>query len=263
LRRSEKVKINRTKKSAVVHERTRQEKEEKLKYRFAPFFIFILFSGLVYLLFFSLAFDIKEIKVDGYSNPDLVEEIVEDYFGNHYLKKNIILFKSDGVIKAIKEDSGVRSVKVKKVYPKTLVFEIKESRPVILWNTKGENFEIDDRGYVVGNNKNDDNLPIVYDLLNLDLQLGERVASPTFINYIIKLDQNFELVTGSKIEKILIYDILSDVRVKSDSSWSAYFNASKDPVTQLENLNKVLTEAAGSRRLDYIDMRLETRIFYK
>lgn len=131
-----------------------------------------------------------------------------------------------------------------------------------MWNSKGDYFEIDERGYVIGSINNKD-LPIVYDLLNIELSLGERVASPTFINYIVNLDDNFNRITGSEIDKIFIYDILSDVRVKSTDSWTAYFNSSKDPVAQLENLNRILIEVADKGKLNYIDMRLEKRIFYK
>ena len=131
-------------------------------------------------------------------------------------------------------------------------------------DTEGESFEIDDRGYVVGKNEKN-NLPKVYDLLNIRVSLGERVASPTFVNYIIRLSDNFEKITGVGIEKIIIYDILSDVRVKSKSSWTAYFNASKDPISQLENLTRVISEVSGKSKksVNYVDMRLETRIFYK
>ncbi|MBW6431775.1 cell division protein FtsQ/DivIB, partial [Patescibacteria group bacterium] len=155
-------------------------------------------------------------------------------------------------------------ISILKLYPNSLKIEIEESTPVVIWSSKGENYEIDERGYVIGKNS-DKNLPVINDLLNIEPNLGERVASPTFINYIINLGENFEPITGAKIDKIYIYDILSDVRVKSTDSWTAYFNSSKDPISQLENLNKVITEATGpgSKRLEYIDMRLETRIFYK
>jgi cell division septal protein FtsQ len=264
MKRIERLKSKGSLNSAVVHERTKQEREEKSRFRLAPFFILILFGGLTYLLLFSGAFEVKNVKVVGYSNPALIEEIVESHTSGAFLKNNIFFFDKDKLIDAIKGDSGIRGINISKIYPNSLKIEIEESTPVVIWNSKGENYEIDERGYVIGKNS-DKEIPVVNDLLNIEPSLGERVASPTFINYIIKLDENFEPITGAKIDKIYIYDILSDVRVKSVDSWTAYFNSSKDPVSQLENLNKVITEATetGSKRLEYIDMRLETRIFYK
>lgn len=264
MKRIERLKNRGSLNSAVVHERTKQEREEKTRFRFAPLLILILFGGLTYLLVFSAAFEIKDVEVVGYSNPTLIEEIVESHTSGGFLKNNIFFFDNDKLIDAIKGDSGVRGINISKIYSNSLKIEIEESTPVVIWSSKGENYEIDERGYVIGKNS-DKTLPVINDLLNIEPTLGERVASPTFINYIIKLGENFEPITGAKIDKIYIYDILSDVRVKSTDSWMAYFNSSKDPISQLENLNKVITEAteSGSKRLEYIDMRLETRIFYK
>lgn len=264
MKRTEKVRQNKTINTKIVHERTKQEREEKHKLRLAPFLIFILLIGLIYLLFFSKAFLIKETKVRGYSSPELIKDIVESRIRGSHLSKNILLFKKDPVIEAIKGDSGVKEVRISKIYPNTILIDVQESKPLILWSSGGEYYEIDDRGYVVGKNKNE-NIPIVYDYLNIKADLGERVASPTFVNYIIILERDFAKITGSEIEKIIIYDLLTDVRVKSKDSWTAYFNSSKDPISQLENLTRILNEvgSAGRKRLEYIDMRLESRIFYK
>lgn len=248
----------------VVHERTKEEKEPTFLKRLTPFVIMILFGGLIYILFLSSAFNIKDVKIEGYSNPSLIQEIVDSHTANHYHRNNLILFDKKELEGAIKGDSGVRSIKIIKVYPSTLKIEVEQSVPKLIWVTGGESYEIDDRGYVIGKKENK-NLPHVYDLLNIDTGLGERVASPTFINYITNVNDNFKSITGVEINKIIIYDLLSDVRVKSKDSWTVYLNASKDPISQLENLSRILTEAkeSGHKRLKYIDMRLETRIFYK
>lgn len=248
----------------VVHERTKEEREPTFRRRVTPLVIIALLFGLTYLLFFSGVFNIDEIEVKGYSSPELIEEIIISHTVNHYHKSNLILFDTGELEEVIKGDSGVRSINIKKIYPKTLCVEIEESTPKIIWISRGENYEIDDRGYVIGINRNN-NIPTVYDLLNIETGLGERVASPTFINYIIILNESFQKVAGAEMDKIIIYDILSDVRVKSKDSWTVYLNASKDPVSQLENLSRVLAEAekAGNKKVEYIDMRLETRIFYK
>ena len=248
----------------VVHERTREEKPPTRRPLLALSLIFLIFCGLFYLLFLSGAFNVKEIRVSGYQNKKLASEIIESHLDSSLIKKSIFFLKTKKIEEAIRGDTAVKEVDVKLKYPDKVIVKIVEVKPSIIWITEGESFEIDDRGYVVGKNEKKD-LPKVYDLLNIKVSLGERVASPTFVNYIIELNDNFEKITGVGVGKIIIYDILSDVRVKSTSSWTAYFNASKDPVSQLKNLTRVLSEVSNKskKKLDYIDMRLETRIFYK
>ncbi len=253
------------KRARVVHERTRTEKEPQLIKKVFPFLGIIIVGAVVYLLLFSDAFKISEVTVEGYSDPHLIEEIIENQVAESRFGDNLILFNKKRLREAAKEDSRIRSIFINKRYPDILKIEVVESFPAIIWISAGESFEIDDRGYVISENKKGEDLPVVYDSLNIETSLGERVASPTFINYIKKLDENFDSIVGSKMKKITVYDILSDVRVKSDDSWTAYFNSGKDPISQMNNLVQVLSEIEreGARDLEYIDMRLEDRIFYK
>ncbi|MDD3481266.1 MAG: FtsQ-type POTRA domain-containing protein, partial [Patescibacteria group bacterium] len=181
------------------------------------------------------------------------------------LNDNIFFFQGGELEKVIKEDSGVRSVVVKKRYPATIEIVVEEATPVIIWNTAGESFQVDERGYVIGGDNKEENLPEVYDSLNIETGLGERVASPTIIKYILDVSANFETIVGQKFEKIIIYDIFSDIRIKSDSTWTVYLDSSRDPTSELENLVRVLNEAKeeGDTSLTYIDMRLPDKVFYK
>ncbi|MBW6431884.1 FtsQ-type POTRA domain-containing protein, partial [Patescibacteria group bacterium] len=152
MKRIERLRSKGSLQNTVVHERTKQEREEKVRFRFAPFLILILFGGLTYLLLFSSAFEISDVEVVGYSNPNLIEEIVESHTSGGFLKKNILFFDKDKLADVIKGDSGVRGISILKLYPNSLKIEIEESTPVVIWSSKGDNYEIDERGYVIGKN---------------------------------------------------------------------------------------------------------------
>lgn len=257
-------KLRKASKVSVVHERTAEEREPRRLKKFIFALVLLLFSGLLYLLFFSEAFKIKDIEVFGYSNPKIIEGIIESACQQNFYGYNIFLFDTNSLEKTIKEDSGVTSVKAKKILPQTIRVEANEATAVVIWRTRGENYGIDDRGYVISKNINSE-LPLITDSLNIEVALGERVASPTFIKFVKDATSNFETIVGVGYREIIIYDILSDVRIKSADSWTVYLDASRDPISQLENLVRVLAEARekGNTNLKYIDMRLPDRVFYK
>jgi cell division septal protein FtsQ len=248
----------------VVHTRTRDEREPSRHRGLVLFTATLLIGGLVYLIFFSGLLDIKSTEISGYGNPAIIGEIIESHRAASPLNNNILFFNNNDLVDAIKGDSGVQSVVIKKVLPNTLRVDIVQSKSAIVWNTAGESFILDDRGYVIEKN-NIENLPVVFDNENIAANLGERVASPTLIKYITDMWVNFDPVTGHEIDRIIILDIFSDIHVQSKSGWTAYFDSSKDPVSQLENLNKILrtVEKDSGKKLEYIDMRLDSRVYYK
>ena len=257
-------KLNEKKQTRTVHERTQPEREPFRFRGLIYIFLTIALGAIVYLLFFSGALNIRSVVIEGYSKPEDLQEIVDGYRATNLLGNNILFINLEKLDSLIKENKRIRSSTLKRAWPNTLKIVIEESSEAIVWNTVGENFVIDDRGYVLEKNNNE-TLPVVYDNANIPVSPGERVASPTFIKYITDIWSNFELVTGQQIDRIIIFDLLSDVHVKSKSSWTVYLDSTKDPISQLESLNKVLKAAAesGHSNLQYIDMRLQDKVFYK
>lgn len=248
----------------LVYERTRVDKEPFRYGGLVIFAVLVLMGALGYLIFFSGSLDIKNVAIEGYSKPEDLQKIAQDFRDKEFLGNNILFIRSGALEERLQEDSRIVAAKVVRDWPNNIKIIITESKGALLWETKGEQFLIDERGYVIDKNINY-SFPLVFDNSNIEVSPGERVASPTFIKYIKDLSQNFELVTGQAIEKIIIFDIFSEVHVKSKSTWTVYLDTTKDPQAQLENLNKVLQTAAGSghKNLQYIDMRLQDRIFYK
>jgi cell division septal protein FtsQ len=222
-----------------------------------------LFSGLIYLLFFSHLFDIKTVQVIGYQNSDKVKEAAAEQGGGGWFANNIILFNKSELKETLSGDPLAADIYIKKVFPNKLVVEIVESRPSMIWVTKGERFLVDERGAVLGKAGNE-KLPVIYDSADIGVARGDKVASPIFIKFITGIWDGFEPATQTKINKIILFDLITDVRVVSSAGWTVYLDASKDPKAQLDNLTKVLKEAQKSvKKLEYIDLRLDARAFYK
>lgn len=261
--RLQKIKEKNNSSGNLVHSRTEQQEiSPKRGYGYLVLFT-LLIVLTIYLIFFSKLFQLKKIEVRGSSHTELVENMAHEKGREHFYSDNLFLYDSDNLAKAIKGDSRVKDIKIKRILPGKLIIEIEESTAAIVWNTAGERYLIDNRGVVIGKAK-DEKLTEVYDAANISIESGGRVASPTFINFINNINANFTGITGVQISRINIFDILTDVHILTADGWTVYLDATKSSEAQLRNLTKVLEEAKKqSKRLEYIDMRLESKIYYK
>jgi cell division septal protein FtsQ len=254
---------NATPSPTLVYSRTEKEKPEKRHLGVFGFFAIFILCGVGYLLLFSGLFDIKNINVIGYSHPDVITGIAREEVGQNIFSKNILFFNMGELRKTLAGDPRIINIKINRKFPNDINITADESKPAIIWSAAGENFLLDDRGAVIGEAKNE-NLPTVFDASNINVKPGERVASPTFIKFISDIFQGFEPSTGVKISKATIFDLLTDVHILSSDGWTVYLDATKSSDAQLKNLTRVLAEAKkDSKKLEYIDMRLDNKIFYK
>lgn len=258
MKRTEKLK----KKNNLIYSRTEEEREPHSR-SWVIITLVILFAGLMYLVFFSEIFDIKKVEVEGYRFPKTIQAVVREKKEESFFSKNIFFCDTKKIKNVLFGDQRIENIKIIKIYPSTLRIEIKEANPSIIWVSAGDKFLVSDRGVVIGDAR-DENLTVIYDAANIDIKMGERVASPTFIKFIKNINDGFEGATGTKINKITLFDLLTDIHILSSDGWTVYMDGSKDPGTQLKNLGRVLEEARKSKKkLEYIDLRIETRIFYK
>jgi len=251
------------KKDRLVYEKTASEKEPHNFNWLKIIIILGCITALAYFLFFSGLFNIKTVIVEGYSYPEMIKDEIGESTNNSLFKKNIFLFRTRKLEEAFYGDSSIAEIKIKKIYPSKIKVIIVESKPALIWNTAGEKFLIDDRGEVLDFAR-DEKLTSVTDGSNIKVERGKRVASPTFVKFITTIGADFEAAAGTKINNILIYDILSDVHILTSDGWTVYLDTSKDPTAQLKNLSMVLEEVRKQgKKIQYIDLRLDTKAYYK
>lgn len=254
---------NATPSPTLVYSRTEKEKPGKRHLGIFGFLFALILCGVGYLLLFSGIFDIKNINVSGYSHPEIITGIAREEVGANIFSKNILFFNVGELKKTLAGDPRIINVTISRKFPNDINITADESKPAIIWSSAGENYLLDDRGAVLGTVKNE-TLPTVYDASNINVKPGERVASPTFIKFISDIFRDFEAATGTKLSKATIFDLLTDVHILSSDGWTVYLDATKSSDAQLKNLTRVLAEAKkDSKKLEYIDMRLDNKIFYK
>lgn len=258
-----------------------KRKRRKVRVAFLVIYSSIAFVVfMTYALFFSGWFSIKEIQVSGYneiSEPE-IRNLIGDYLSKKYLFGYIkpfsnILFASSETIKdSLRENFPIiKSVDIDKgLFNKNLTVEINEKEAVGIWckNESDKCFYFDREGVmfkpalrfsgeifltIEDGRGRGFNLADSFD----DRELFEKIGLTRgildelkFIGY-----SNFFLPQGS-----------FEFWIKTKEGWYVYLDKENDVPIQLVALKKFLEEKIPvSRRqsLQYIDLRVNNRIYYK
>jgi hypothetical protein len=228
--------------------------------------IIFLSIGLVYLVFFSGVFSVDSIE---YSPTEFVDRGELDKIVNEnkipLIEDNIFTFGIFGFSSRVEKVTGITRVHVKRLSQHSIRLEIEEKAPLLVWNTLERKYLVDDTGVAWANYDNKyAALPMVSDTKNIPIKAGDKVLPQGFINFFSDMKADFVEDTGVKPIKYEVLDIVSDLKVSTDAGWYVYFDTSRTAKNELISLKRVLSEAkANGSRLEYVDLRINNRIFYK
>lgn len=248
-----------------LYSRTDDYKEQKSFGWIYPLLFCVLLGSTVYLIFFSSFFRVNEIifAETKYVSRDELNKVVEDSRG--IINNNIITFGFSNFESRLGDVTGVKSFKIIRKFPSKIYIEIEEKSPIFVWQILDYKYLVDDSGYAWANYEDKyASLPVVIDTKNVPVQVGAKLVPNGFVVFVKDILGNFEGVTSTKITKIEVLDIVSDLKVTSSAGWYVYFDASRTAKNELTSLVRVLEEVRkkGSN-LEYVDLRIDNRIFYK
>ena len=107
------------------------------------------FGGIIAFLFISPVFNITEIKVIG---AEKINESVYIALSEIQLGENIFKINKTKIKNAIKTESYVDEVTVKRTYPGTIEISVKERKPAYNIENNGIYVYIDKNGYILETN---------------------------------------------------------------------------------------------------------------
>ncbi len=221
--------------------------------------ILLLLTGLVYFFLFSSYFKIKNVYIVGAEELESkVSEIIQKRLTQ---KSNIFLFSDNATKVEIAENFSIFSkVEIEKGFPDALKVELVKREPVLICNCSGDQFLIDVDGIAFKADEEYDNLPTVEK--DTDLKVTDKAFSSEFVAFVRELWENFPAKTHLKIEKILVPETDFVIDVYTDKGWRAIFDTTKNCAKQLDNLALILPEI-GDQKIEYVDLRLKEKIYYK
>lgn len=131
---------------------------------------------VVWVILFSPIFRIKHISVKG--NPsEQSKELIDNLAGI-----NIFLVTKARTQEIAKKQPGIKRIKVLRGIPNSIIVDLIERDPALIWETQGKKYFVDKEGYLY--KEGESIYPKVVDLKNIPVKAGDRVASTSFVRYI-------------------------------------------------------------------------------
>lgn len=233
------------------------------------FFLIVLISGLFYFVFLSGIFEVKNIIL--VNNRSISLQEVEKSITPIYKKKflglqfnNILFFDiKEAKLSLLQNYSRLSSVKITKKLPDTLEIEVQEREGVLVWETGDKRYLIDIEGVVFSECLGESNLPKVIDSKKLPVVLNSQIVSSDFVNFVLGLTDKLPK-EGISIVSITVPESTYDLWVKTKEGFDIYFDVTRNLDPQLAKLKVLLKEIGGERNyIQYIDLRIENKVFYK
>jgi len=252
--------------------------------------LIIIFLGIFYFLNNYSYFQIKNIQVSGNItiSQQEIEEIIKQQFNkNRFVflnQNNIFFFSSRQAKKNIFENYFLQDLRIKKNFFDTLEIEVKENTSAVILNSAEKFYCLDLNGLVIKEIKAEDsiikktgktqlvktllaekNLPIIYNLADQSIEVGERVIPEELINFVISITNLISENIDLAIAHFEIDDLASKrVNLVTKEGFKIYFKIDSEPEKQVENLRLILKNKISNRAgLKYIDLRFGERVYWR
>lgn len=240
------------------------------KKRFFWIFITILvcLSILIYFLFFSHFFRIKNIQISGNEivYREEIENIIEEKIFFDFLffqPKTIFSLKTSKTSTYIEQRFlEIDSVTIKTNFPNELIVDIKERKPVAIWCKEEENddcFLINKKGIIFRRV-----MPAGMVIIkggNNNISLGENALSYKEMKALIEIWKELEDIN------IVSFTVSNpDINVGTAKGWNILFTFRESIASQAFKLALTMEEHIPPEKresLDYIDVRFDNRVFFK
>lgn len=245
------------------YSRRKPKKEKSRKGRIILVWILFLILVLGYVLFLSPIFEIKEIKISGNRvvGVEEIESVINQ--GNFFLVtenklKNTLNSNFPRIaLIDIKKDIFIQSIDIKIIERKEIGIFCKQ-----------DCYYIDEQGVAFEKAPQTSGtlILVIKDNSEGEVEIGKNAIEKEFMADLIDL-RNYlaDQLELRVLEFIIESGVSEDLRVDTNEGWYILFDRSLDLQNQIEALRLVLEEKIKEERssLEYIDLRIVNRVYYK
>jgi len=237
-----------------------------------------VFGSAVYGLFFTNYLQVKQIEISGTDNPEvnnIVNQWLEAKAGERVLNylnaNNILLLPLDDLRASLETDNYVAYINIEKKLPETLIIEVGERQPVLVYTIEGNNFLIDSHGQTIEPielNERPLGLPQVQGTTTSLFIFEEDLSLPAaLVNFIDELNKELpKFIAGVNLVRYELMPNTLEFIAHTSAGWQIFFDPAENLVVQLSNLTRTYNEkisAEEKQNLEYIDVRLPNYVYYK
>lgn len=220
----------------------------------------LLVLVLVFIVFKSSFFNIKEVMVEG--NQNIPEEEVAAYApkGENIFLYNIKIVKT----KIFAEHPEIKDVMIYRGIPNAIKIVILEEDAKLVWQTGIDRYLLSSEGKIskklVAGESVD--YPTVIDKKNIAVKSGDYIVSPSFVAFVNNIKSQCLEATNLKPDHFEVNETTFDVYMYTDSGIYVKFNSARNSGKQLENLKLVLVQKKDQIK-EYVDLRIDGWAYYK
>jgi cell division septal protein FtsQ len=255
------------------------KKSRTLNIRWYLIGILIIIILIIYGLFASPLFAIRDIKINGLGR--LPESAISQRLWDQTNKKavwplsqkNIWLFNKKTAETDLLANFNFSKITLSKKLFHTLIVDIEERPYAFIWQEKDaqgaeQSYYSDSKGYIIRDSQvNPDDLkkfPIIENVTPNSLIENDNLKiSPDYISFIFNLKNAAEKSPETAIERYLINQELNTVQVKFQNGLLAYFNVKDDVDKQMEKLLVVKNDKIKDNlsNINYVDLRYGDKVY--
>lgn len=239
----------------------KREKPKKIipwKQIFLFIFFMLILSSLVYLLFFSSVFKIKDVELS--AATQINREEVSLIIDNDAIGKNIFFWDKNNVEREINNRYPlVLNLLIYKGLPNTLKVVVQETAPKIVWETNAKLYLVDETGRVIKEGDNKDLIKVT-DTKNLVINPGEKILPSFFINFLDEFNVGAKKIKLN-IKNYEVNESLFDLSAVTDKNIRLILSPNRSAQEALSQYQKTI-EKLGQPKT-YIDLRFSHRVFVK
>lgn len=227
--------------------------------------IFFLFLLLVAGILLSPILKAKEVIV--YGNKETSSEEIKTGIKS----VNILLFTTTGLEKdLLKNFPKIAQAKIEKnMLKRTIIVTVveRESLGIICKENTGNCFYIDKNGVIFEDAPQTSGslVLLIKDFSSEEFLLGKKIFEEQIINSIVEIRENLISSTNIKADWFENRTIPpKELKLVTSKRWYILFDSTRDIKKQLSILKTALSEKIKTTdNLEYIDLRIENRIYYK
>ena len=239
-----------------------RKKDSDFSFTITNFLLLIILGGLGYLFFLSNVFTIKAIFVEGEKQvqKDDIKKIAEGFLGQD---TNIFLFRTGKVReKILSQIPEISDLRIYRGLPNALKIIVVEREGVLIWETGGESYVVDEQGTAFKKAEGKEDLPKIIDANNVPIRVGDKILTTQFSEFARVIARDFKSKTGLGIKSLEIIESTFELHIVTEKGFKILFDTSRPADIQLEVLAKILPKISDQVK-EYIDLRVEGWAYYR
>lgn len=245
-------------------------------------------GGVLYFLITApkMALKTRDVATEDPNIDYRVNAAIRDYLDKtiftYFKKSNYFLFSEKELLASLVEISPkIFSVEVEKKLPNELKINISLRKKSGIWcvaekkekEKEKEKFEyiskqcfnLDSNGFIYeeGEEIVSSLVLLVKDTVSENLKVGMEISRPEILNFIIRLREEFINRTAITIDYFLIEDpSLDDLIVATSDGYYIKVYSTVDTKKTVLNYKNIM-EKLADKKIEYIDLRIPDRVYYK